>query len=57
MTLRWLHDRFTGRPLSKDKIRTVWPTLFNPSTYFGMLRLGVITAKVITGRSVERHPV
>ena len=55
MTLRWLRDRFAGRDVSKDRARTVWPTLFNPSTYLGMLKLGVITAKVITGRSVERH--
>lgn len=57
MTLRWLRDRFTGQPLNKDKNRTVWPTLFNPSTYFGMLRLGVITAKVVLGRPLERRPV
>jgi alpha-beta hydrolase superfamily lysophospholipase len=57
MTLRWLRDRFTGQPLDKDKTRTVWPTLFNPSTYFGMLRLGVITAKVILGRPLERRPL
>lgn len=57
MALRWMRDRFTGRPLSKNWTRTVWPTLFNPSTYFGMLRLGVITAKVVTGRPVERRPL
>jgi secretory lipase len=57
MTLRWMRDRFDGRPVSKNWTRTVWPTLFNPSTYFGMLRLGVITAKVVTGRSVERRPL
>jgi triacylglycerol lipase len=57
MTLRWLNDRFTGRPLDKDKTRTVWPTLFNPSTYLGMLRLGAITAKVILGRPVGRRPL
>ncbi|OBG20618.1 lipase family protein [Mycobacterium sp. 852002-51057_SCH5723018] len=57
MTLRWLRDRFTGKPLDKNKTRTVWPTVFNPSTYLGMLRLGVITAKVILGRPVERRPL
>lgn len=57
MTLRWLRDRFTGRPLSEHKARTKWPTMFNPSTHLGMLKLGLITAKVILGRSVERHPL
>jgi triacylglycerol lipase len=57
MTLRWLRDRFTGRPLDKDKTRTVWPTVFNPSTYLGMLRLGVITAKVVLGRPVGHRPL
>jgi triacylglycerol lipase len=57
MTLRWLRDRFTGQPLDTHKTRTVWPTLFNPSTYFGMLRLGVITAKVVLGRPLERRPL
>ncbi len=57
MTLRWLRDRFNGRPLSEHSARTKWPTLFNPSTYVGLLKLGVISAKVITGRSVERQPL
>jgi hypothetical protein len=57
MTLRWLRDRFTDRPVNEHKIRTVWPTLFNPSTYLGMVKLGVITAKVVLGRSVERQPL
>jgi alpha-beta hydrolase superfamily lysophospholipase len=57
MTLRWMRDRFDRQPLNKDQIRTVWPTLFNPSTYLGMLRLGVISAKVVLGRSVERRPL
>jgi hypothetical protein len=30
MTLRWLRDRFAGRPLSEHRTRTKWPTLFNP---------------------------
>ena len=55
MTLRWLRDRFTGRPPDENRTRTVWPTLFNPSTYLGMLRLGVITAKVVLGRPVDRR--
>ncbi len=55
MTLRWLRDRFAERDVNKGRSRTEWPTLFNPSTWFGMLKLGVITAKVIIGRSVQRH--
>jgi triacylglycerol lipase len=57
MTLRWLRDRFAGRPVSTRRTRTKWPTLLNPSTYSGMLRLAVITAKVMTGRRVERQPL
>ncbi len=57
MTLRWLRDRFAGRPLSEHRARTKWPTLLNPSTYLGMLKLGVISAKVIAGGFVDRHPL
>ena len=57
MTLRWLRDRFAGRPLRDHLVRTTWPTLLNPSTYRGMVRLAVISAKVITGRRVERLPL
>ena len=57
MTLRWLRDRFAGRPMRTHIARTKWPTLLNPSTYRGMLTLGVITAKVMTGRRVERQPL
>ncbi|CAM3290134.1 lipase [Mycobacterium intermedium] len=57
MALRWLRDRFTDRPVNEHKTRTVWPTLFNPSTYLGMVKLGVITAKVVLGRSVGRQPL
>ncbi|MGZ8802003.1 MAG: lipase family protein [Mycobacterium sp.] len=57
MTLRWLRDRFAGRPLRAHIARTKWPTLLNPSTYRGMLTLGVIAAKVMTGRRVERQPL
>jgi len=57
MTLRWLRDRFAGRPLDEHRMRTTWPTLLNPSTYCGMARLAAITAKVITGRTVERTPL
>jgi hypothetical protein len=57
MTLRWLRDRFAGRPLSTHLTRTKWPTLLNPSTYRGMVRLAVISAKVMAGRPVERRPL
>ncbi len=57
MTLRWLRDRFAGRPLAAHITRTKWPTLLNPSTYRGMLTLGKITAKVMLGRRVERQPL
>lgn len=55
MALRWLQDRFTGRPLTDHLVRTTWPTIFNPMTYVGMARLGMIAAKVITGRTVRRR--
>ncbi|MET0699851.1 MAG: lipase family protein [Mycobacterium sp.] len=57
MTLRWLRDRFAGRPLRDHIVRTTWPTLLNPSTYRGMVRLAVISAKVITGRRLARSPL
>jgi hypothetical protein len=57
MTLRWLTDRFAGRPLTEHLIRTTWPTMFNPMTYVGMARLGKIAAKVITGRKIHRRPL
>lgn len=57
MTLRWLRDRFDRRPINEHRTRTKWPTLLNPSTYLGMLKLGLISAKVIAGRSIERHPL
>jgi triacylglycerol lipase len=57
MTLRWIRDRFADRPLDEHRTRTKWPTLFNPSTHIGMLKLAVITTKVILGRSVQRQPL
>jgi alpha-beta hydrolase superfamily lysophospholipase len=57
MALRWLRDRFAGRPLSDHLVRTTWPTLFNPSTYCGMIRLAAITAKVVAGRTVGWRPL
>jgi Secretory lipase len=57
MTLRWLTDRFAGRPLTAHLIRTAWPTMFNPMTYVGMARLVKIAAKVITGRRIPHRPL
>jgi alpha-beta hydrolase superfamily lysophospholipase len=57
MTLRWLTDRFNGKPLTEHLVRTTWPTLLNPMTYAGMARLIKIAAKVVTGRTVERSPL
>ena len=57
MTLRWLTDRFNGKPLDEHLVRTKWPTLLNPMTYVGMARLAKIAAKVVTGRTVERSPL
>jgi len=57
MALRWLTDRFAGRPITDHLIRTQWPTAFNPMTYAGMLRLAKIAFKVITGRKVSRRPL
>ncbi len=57
MALRWLIDRFAGKPLSEHIVRTKWPTLLNPMTYVGMARLARIVAKVVTGRTVERRPL
>ncbi|MBI3215293.1 MAG: lipase [Mycobacterium sp.] len=57
MTLRWLIDRFEGRPLSEHKLRTTWPTLLNPMTYRGMWRLGTVAARVLTGRVIDRRPL
>jgi Secretory lipase len=57
MTLRWLTDRFAGRPLTEHLIRTTWPTMFNPMTYVGMARLVKIAAKVLTGRKVPHRPL
>lgn len=57
MTLRWLRERFADKPVSAHRARTTWPTMLNPSTYRGMLRLGLISAKVLTGRQVGRRPL
>lgn len=57
MTLRWLRERFANAPVSTHRARTKWPTMFNPSTYRGMLRLGYISALVMTGRRVGWRPL
>ena len=57
MSLRWLRDRFSGRPLSDHLVQTMWPTLLNPLTYKGMVKLLAIAGRVITGRKVHRRPL
>lgn len=57
MALRWLTDRFNGKPLTEHLVRTKWPTLLNPMTYVGMARLAKIAVKVMTGQTVERSPL
>ncbi len=57
MTLRWLTDRFAGRPIDEHIVRTTWPTLLNPMTYAGMWRLGGIVARVMSGGRVPFRPL
>ncbi|AKK27597.1 lipase family protein [Mycobacterium sp. EPa45] len=57
MTLRWLNDRFAQRPIDEHIVRTKWPTLLNPMTYAGMVRLGGIVARVVTGGRVPFRPL
>ncbi|CRZ14506.1 lipase family protein [Mycolicibacterium neworleansense] len=57
MALRWLTDRFAGRPLTANIVRSKWPTLLNPITYMGMARLAGIATKVALGRTVHRRPL
>jgi hypothetical protein len=56
MTLRRLTDRFAGRPLEAHIIRTHWPTLLNPMTDAGMLRLGGIVGRVVSARTSAVPP-
>lgn len=56
MSLRWLRDRFAGRPLAGHPVRRSWPTVLNPVTYLGMVRLGLVTAKMIAGPLLRRRP-
>ncbi|WP_299569464.1 lipase family protein [uncultured Williamsia sp.] len=53
--LRWLRERVEGRPVDENRRRTAWPTLFNPATYRGMIRLGAIAGKVMSGRPIPRR--
>jgi triacylglycerol lipase len=57
MALRWLTDRFDGRPIDEHIVRTKWPTLLNPMTYAGMMRLGGIVARVVCGGRVPLRPL
>ncbi|MDR3664115.1 MAG: lipase family protein [Mycobacterium sp.] len=54
MTLTWLADRFAGKPLGPT-VRTSWPALLNPATYVGLLKLGLVSAKVLLGLQVGRR--
>jgi Secretory lipase len=54
MTLRWLSDRFAGRPLTDSFVSTTWRLLMSPTTYRDMARLALIAAKLISGRTVGR---
>lgn len=51
MALHWLADRFAGKSLAPAR-QTSWPTLLNPSTYIGLVKLGLVSAKVLLGRRV-----
>lgn len=57
MALQWLNDRFAGRPLTDHLVKTTWPAALHPATYRGMWRLGVIAARVVTGRTLDRRPL
>jgi alpha-beta hydrolase superfamily lysophospholipase len=57
MSLGWLRDRFARRPLSDHHVRTTWPTLLNPATYVGVVKLLAIAGRVITGRNLHRIKV
>ncbi|MCV7384584.1 lipase family protein [Mycolicibacter longobardus] len=49
MVLDWLADRFADRPLPQSPVRSDWPALLNPKTYLGLIRLGLVAARVVTG--------
>lgn len=51
MALNWLADRFAGRALAPAR-QTSWPTMLNPATYLGLVKLGLVSAKVLLGRRV-----
>lgn len=57
MVLDWLRDRFANRPLPAASVHTGLPALLNPKTYLGLVRLGVVAARVITGGAVRRLPL
>ncbi|OBI10239.1 lipase [Mycolicibacter heraklionensis] len=57
MVLDWLGDRFANRPLPQTRFSSGWPALLNPKTYLGLLRLGVVAGRVITGGAVRRLPL
>ncbi|MEO6792543.1 MAG: lipase family protein [Mycobacterium sp.] len=56
MVLAWLRDRFANRPLPEAGARSDWPALLNPKTYVGLVRLGLVAVRVITGGAERRLP-
>lgn len=54
-SLRWLRDRFAGRPLRSHLERTTRPALLDPSCHLGVAKLALVTAKVIAGRRIGRQ--
>ena len=51
MALNWLADRFAGKALAPAR-QTSWPTMLNPATYLGLVKRGLVSAKVLLGRPV-----
>lgn len=57
MVLDWLRDRFANRPVPAAAVHSQWPALLNPKTYLGLVRLGLVAARVITCGAVGRLPL
>ncbi|KAA0017057.1 lipase family protein [Antrihabitans cavernicola] len=51
VTLKWLDDRFAGKPLPADSTTTVLSSTLSPSAVLGLLEMGWVAAKVALGRS------
>ena len=57
MTLRWLTDRFNGKPLTEHLVRTQVADAAEPDDLRRHGAAGEDRRKVITGRTVERSPL